>query len=109
MRLREALLRGLWAEASGPRPAHEAVALSIAPEAARAMEDRRILVTDLQKVVLHARDTGRALVNAATGRHLASLQPGPVTYWVEYEPDGAGGFVVHKAWSHRMQIMGGQP
>ena len=109
VRLREALLRGLWAEEPGPRPAHEAVALTIAPEATRAMEDRRILVTDLQKVILHARDTGRAMVNAATGRHLASLQPGPVTYWVEYEPDGAGGFVVHNAWSHRMQIMGGQP
>lgn len=109
VRLREALLRGLWAEEPGPRPAHEAVALTLAPEAARAMEDRRILVTDLQKVILHARETGRAMVNAATGRHLASLQPGPVTYWVEYEPDDAGGFVVHKAWSHRMQIMGGRP
>ncbi|WP_366061655.1 pyridine nucleotide-disulfide oxidoreductase/dicluster-binding protein [Desulfocurvus sp.] len=107
VRLREGLLRGLWAEEPGPRPAHEALALTIAPEAARAMQDRRILTTDLQKVILHARETGRALVDAATGRHLASLRPGPVTYWVEYEPDGAGGFLVHKAWSHRMQIMGG--
>ena len=72
------------------------------------VEDRLILVEDMQKVIENAERTGKRMFNAASGHYLAYLKPTSVTYWVEYTPQ-AEGFLVHKAYSHRMEIgMGAQ-
>ncbi len=105
-RLKEDLMRDLWpdtAECPEPEP-WAGVAVSFTPEAAARLEERRILVSDVQKVLFAAERSGRFLKNAATGRRLAAHRPVAVTYWIEYEPDAAGGFTVHNAWSHRMQV-----
>ncbi|WP_461211414.1 pyridine nucleotide-disulfide oxidoreductase/dicluster-binding protein [Desulfocurvus sp. DL9XJH121] len=107
-RLKERLLAELWSEPGAPRPAHEALDVRFTDEAAQKMEDRRILVGDVQKTLLTAAETGRVLENADSGRLLASHRPASVTYWVEYEENGAGGHLVHNAWSHRMHIKGGR-
>jgi Fe-S oxidoreductase len=107
-RLRDRLLRELWQHEDLPDgEPFEAVAVSFTPEAAAIMEERRILKSDVQKVLLHARETGKRFVHEESGRFLAAYRPVVVTYWVEYEETGSG-CLVHNAWSHRMRIKGGK-
>jgi hypothetical protein len=70
------------------------------------MEDRRILMEDLQNTIHHAETTGEKFINPATGRSLAFLRPGRVTYWVEYSMVGED-CQVHSAYSHRMEMKRG--
>lgn len=108
VRLREKLLAEMWREgdtrASEP---HESVNVEFVDAAVSAMEKRRILRSDVQKVLLQAERTGTMLVHE-NGRFLASFRPNVVTYWVEFEKKGEG-YLVHRVWSHRMKIQGGQP
>lgn len=109
VRLRETLLRGLWGEEGGTRAEDwESVSVEFTEQGAAAMESRRILKSDVQKVLHQAERSGRRLVHAENGRFLASFRPVVVTYWVEYEQRGDS-FLVHNCWSHRMRIKGGQP
>jgi glutamate synthase (NADPH/NADH) small chain len=78
--------------------------LSISEPVRRLMEQRMILVKDLERVIAWAESTGHKLVGAETGRFLAHHTPTTVTYWVEYSPEDDG-FVIHNAYSHRMRIM----
>lgn len=87
---------------------HRKIELRMAPEVREQMEERRILVEDLQKVIYHAETNGRKLVHPHTGHFKASFRPYETTFWVEYEPDG-GGYVVHKAYSHRIVVNEGVP
>lgn len=104
--LRENLLRGLWQEESDQREAYESVEVEYTDEAARNMETRRILHSDVQKVLFHAHASRKRFVNRETGHFVASLKPRVVTYWVEFEENKQGGWLVHNAWSHRMEILG---
>jgi Fe-S oxidoreductase len=107
--LREKLLRELWSETDGaPAEDFEKIQLACTEAGAAAMEERRILTSDVQKVLLQAEQSGKHLVHGETGRFLASFRPAVVTYWVEYEQTDAG-YLVHNTWCHRMQIQGGQP
>jgi len=106
-RLKEDLMRDLDGE-PGPAPEPWAgVAVAFTAEAAARLEERRILKSDVQKVLHAAEAARRWLANRNTDRRLASFRPVAVTYWVEYEPDGSGGFLVHNVWSHRMQVREG--
>lgn len=106
VRLRESLLRELWDTDAAPRPAYESVAIRFTDEAAQRMEERRILLSDVQKTLFAAHASGKGLRNTTNGRLLAAHRPAVVTYWVEYEMDGDTA-VVHNLWSHRMRIAGG--
>ena len=108
-RLKEELMRDLWpdtAESPQPEP-WAAVRAAFTPEAAARLEERRILVSDVQKVLFAAEAANRWLAHRDTGRRLASHRPVAVTYWVECEPDGSGGWLVHNAWCHRMRVVEG--
>ncbi|WP_285907548.1 pyridine nucleotide-disulfide oxidoreductase/dicluster-binding protein [Pseudodesulfovibrio pelocollis] len=106
-RLCERLLRELWNTDQAEAEPHEAVQVAFTDEAARLMENRRILRSDVQKVLYHATRTGAQFVHDETDRLLASWRPSTVAYWVEYEPQNDG-FMVHRAWCHRMRVRGGQ-
>jgi Fe-S oxidoreductase len=107
-RLKERLLTELWREPRpGPKEAFEAIPVVFTDEAAGRMEERRILRSDIQKVLRHVEETGRRFVHAETGHFLAAFRPVAVTYWVDYEVT-ATGYLVHNTWSHRLQIMGGR-
>ena len=82
----------------------EKINLLLSPGVRGRMEDRRILVEDVQQVIQHAETTGRRLRNPKTGHWLAHHTPAHVTYWVEYSPSGEA-FEVHNAYSHRMKIV----
>jgi len=100
-RLKLRLLREVWKEAIvvGGLP----VRLDVSQELIAHMEQRMILLEDVRRVIEHAERTGEKLVDERSGRFLASHRPANVTYWVEYSAL-EGGYAVHDAYSHRMQV-----
>jgi len=103
VRLKTSMLKEMWGERTVDSAACEAIRLEISDKVQQRMEDRLILVEDLQQVIAHAEKTGYKLFNRQTGRFLAHHKPASVTYWVEYTPTDDG-FVVHNAYSHRMEV-----
>jgi hypothetical protein len=97
------MLREWWGETTAEVQGHEAIRLKISDQVQQLMEDRLILVEDLQRVIDAAETTGYKLLNRNTGHFIAHCKPACVTYWVEYSPSGDE-FVVHNAYSHRMEI-----
>jgi len=89
---------------------YEAIRLLISAKVQALMEKRLILVEDVQQVIEHAERTGARFQNRDSGHLLAGYKPASVTYWAEYTPaadagEGSGrSFVVHNAYSHRMDI-----
>jgi NADPH-dependent glutamate synthase beta subunit-like oxidoreductase len=102
-RLKAKLLKEIWSESMPEPQAFEAIRLNLPADVQTMVEDRLILIEDMQKVIEYAERTGKRMYNPVTGHYLASFKPAAVTYWVEYTHlDGA--FLVHKAYSHRMEI-----
>lgn len=107
-RLKRKLLKEVWGEEmDGTQASYEAIPLRMTGEVQARLEERLILVEDIQRVIEHAERTGRKLLNPETGRFLAYFKPTAVTYWVEYSPEGDA-FTVHNAYSHRMEIAEGE-
>ena len=103
-RLKEKLLKELWSEAMPESAAFESIRLILPDDVQRQVEDRLILVEDMQKVIEHAERTGKRMFNKSTQHYLAYFKPASVTYWVEYTPQDDGAFLVHKSYSHRMEV-----
>lgn len=103
MRLKEHLLTTLWGEAESPAE-ENAPTITYTEQAAANMEERRILRSDIRKVVDHVEATDESLFNTKTQHHAASFRPVSVTYWMEYTKD-ENGYLIHNVWSHRMQII----
>lgn len=85
-----------------PEP-YEKIKLILTDDVRKLMEDRMILVEDVQKVIEYAERTHNKLQNSTSGNFLAHYCPASVTYWVEYQP-AEGGFEVFTAYCHRMTI-----
>jgi glutamate synthase (NADPH/NADH) small chain len=69
------------------------------------MEKRMILTNDLVAVIEQAERTGNRFKNMNNDTYIAYFKPVSVTYWVEYSLH-EDGFVVHNAYSHRLEIKG---
>jgi hypothetical protein len=104
-RLKDKLLKEIWGEKVEKAQGFAAIKLDIDDELKAVMEERLILVEDVQRVIDYAERTGNKLYNKDTGHFMAYHRPVSVTYWVEYSPRGDG-FAIHNAYSHRMQIVG---
>ncbi len=102
-RLKEQLLGDLWQEATDPGPEHKKIRLVVSEEVLDLLNKRHILKEDIQKVIRSAKQTGKHMINPGNNHHLASCKPVRVTYWVEYEATEQG-YVIHNAYSHRMQL-----
>ena len=107
-RLKETLLKELWSEAPPVMEEQQKIELTVSDEVQQVLECRRILLEDLQKVIHHAETTGQKLIQESTGHYKASHTPYKATFWVEYSPH-KDGFIVHNAYSHRMELVGGGP
>jgi hypothetical protein len=103
-RLKEKLLRNLWSESMPEQAAYEHIRLVLPADVQKMVEDRLILVEDMQKVLEHVERTGKRMFNANTQHFLAYYKPTSVTYWVEYSLQDDGSYLIHKAYSHRMEI-----
>ena len=105
-RLKDALLKR-HGQDPGPREPWEDVRITVAPDVAAVLEERRILLDDVRQVLAAAAGGGRVLRHGDDGRVIANARLGAVTFWVEYR-EGGDGFEILKAWSHRMSISGGE-
>lgn len=103
-RLKEKLLRDLWSETMPDSGAFESIRLVLPDEIQKIVEDRLILIEDMQKVIEYAERTGKRMLNNSTKHYLAYFKPNSVTYWVEYTKNDDGSFLVYKAYSHRMEV-----
>ena len=88
--------------------AYEAIQLIVSDEVRARLDQRLILIEDIQRVIEYAERTGRRLFNQQTQRYLAYFKPTAVTYWVEYVPQGEA-FAIFNAYSHRMEVPGSVP
>ena len=77
----------------------------VSPEALARMEERHILLSDVEGAVVGAEASGHWFENLENGHRLGSWRPRKVTFWVEYQPKGEG-FILHDAWCHRMVVPG---
>jgi len=102
-RCKIAFLKEIWGENVAEEKMD--IKLIIPEEARRILDDRRILIEDVAKVIQYAEETGNRLKDTLTGRYIAYFKPVAVTYWVEYSPQEEG-FLVHNAYSHRLEISG---
>ena len=84
----------------------DATSLLWEPDLPAALEERGIREEDIRQVLAFAQSRGRFHLQPATGRCLASLVCGKVTYWVEYREE-QGGYRIFAAYSHRMKIIEG--
>ena len=73
------------------------------PEALEILDDRFILKSDVEEVLKHARETNEAIYDEDSRLYISCARPGNVTFWVKYDITGKG-YLVHRAWSHRMFI-----
>jgi glutamate synthase (NADPH) small chain len=103
-RLKNRLLTELWSEKGVEPEGYQSITLRIPEQIRDLMQDRMILVEDLQKVIQWAEKTGNKLVHSETGHSLAHYRPGAVTYWVEYSLD-QDEYLIHNTYCHRMEIL----
>lgn len=102
--LKDRLLKELWSEGPKNMEEYEKIKLQIDPQVHIVLEERKILESDLKKVVYNAEKSGKKFSNHATGRFMANFKPYRVTFWVEYGPSDMG-FIVYNAYSHRMEML----
>ncbi|TGE37607.1 FAD-binding protein [Desulfosporosinus fructosivorans] len=104
-KLKRKLLHLLWKEAPQEQEgAYRTINLLLNERVLGIMEDRRILIEDIQQVIEFAERSGRKFINPDNGHSLAHFRPVKVTYWVEYQAQEQG-FVVLNVYSHRMEIV----
>lgn len=84
--------------------AWENLELEMEPEVRAAVDSRRILTEDIKRAVLAAESGGNVLEHG--GRRMTCHRPAAVTYWVEFEPLGKARYRIHRAWCHRMRVLG---
>jgi hypothetical protein len=101
--LKRSMLKRIWREDMESSRPYEQIRLIITPKVQQQIEERLILVEDIQQVIEYAERTGKKLRNKRTNNYLTHYKPTSVTYWVEYVPEGDS-FVVIKAYSHRMEM-----
>lgn len=98
-------LKGRSADAQ-PAPAWASIPVHYTEKAAALMEERRILDSDVRKVLHHAMQSGRWIDDTGDeGVRIACLRPVVVTYWVTYTIDADGVPLVRNVWCHRMHVI----
>lgn len=104
------MLAALWGETGDRRDQEETeMRLLLTEELRDKLAERLISEDDLAAVIERAERTGERLIDPESGHLIAHARPRIITYWVEYSPAGEEGFVVHNAYSHRLQIREGEP
>ena len=69
------------------------------------MDDRMILTDDVIAVLQDFRQTGEAVLDAEDGLLVARRRVGNATFWVKFSREDEDRFTVHRAYSHRMQVV----
>ena len=100
--LKRELLRDYWNEETGGMEPEFKVTYT--PEAREMMDARMILTEDAEHVLRVMRETGEAVLDQESGLTIARARIGNTTFWVAFTSDGENAYLVHRAYSHRMQV-----
>jgi Fe-S oxidoreductase len=105
-RLKTDLLKEIWGENQDMDLVnHYDFKLEIQKDVIDIMEQRYILVTDVEKVLDSSRKSNERFFNPETSSYLAKLRLENVTYWVGYEEKEDALIYVNSVYSHRMEIV----
>ena len=100
--LKRELLREYWnEEISGMEPEFK---VTYTPQARELMDARMILTEDVEHVLRSMRETGEAVLDGESGLTIARARIGNTTFWVGFTETGTDSYLVHRAYSHRMQV-----
>lgn len=69
------------------------------------MDDRMILKSDVIAVMNAVRQTGEAIWDSETGLMIARSRLGNATFWVKFTREGDNSYLIHSAYSHRMNVV----
>lgn len=100
--LMQKLLKNVWKEEIALKDLR--FTIEYTDEALALMDDRMILKSDVEKVLLDSRESGEAILDEPTGQILCRSRLGNVTFWVRYTETETG-YLVYRAYSHRMNIV----
>ena len=100
--LKNELLQELWLEE--PKEMKLDYELNYTDEARKLMDGRMILADDVIAVLDAFRENGEAIVDE-DGLLVARHRVGNATFWVKFSMAGDNGYLVHRAWSHRMNVV----
>ncbi|GEM_PF-228582 len=107
LKLKKELLSELWNEDWQP-PAEPECELLISDDLWAKMQKSRILLADIQKVIINAEQNHCYFIRETNGAHIASLRQGPITYWAEYSvpaaADPIAAFKLLNVYTHRMEL-----
>ena len=101
--LKNDLLREIWLEE--PMEKKLDYQLDFTGEARAMMDDRMILVEDVIAVLDAVRETGECIYDEESGLLIARHRVGNATFWVKFSREDDGRYLVHRAWSHRMNVV----
>lgn len=99
--LKQELLKNLWNEEQ--KTVEAEYKIEYTDEALKLMDERFILKSDVEAVIEHARETNEVIYDEESKLYISCARPGNVTFWVKYDLTDQG-YLVHRAWSHRMFI-----
>ena len=102
LKLREELLRDIWGEET--EKVERDLELEFSPQALKLMDERMILKSDIISVMEYIRESGEAIEDRDTGLYIGRRRVGNVSFWVKFTREGDSRYIVHSAYSHRMQI-----
>ena len=103
--LKKDLLRDLWLEE--PMEKKLDFDLKYTDEARAMMADRMILTDDVIGVLQDFRETGEAVLDSESGLIIARKRIGNATFWVKFSRESEDSYTVHRAYSHRMNVVRG--
>lgn len=103
--LKKRMLKEFWNE-DQENALTEMKNLIIPDEVWNIMEERYILLEDVDKVIKHSLDTGERFYNPEDRTYLANFRFGDITFWVRYSEEN-GAIKVHSVYSHRMEVQRG--
>ena len=98
--LKNELLQEVWLEEAMEKKLDYSLAFT--GEARALMDDRMILVEDVIAVLEDFRASGEAIEDE-DGLLVARRRVGNATFWVKFSRE-EDGYLVHRAWSHRMRV-----
>ena len=101
--LKNELLRQLWGEE--PMEKKLDYTLNFSDEARSLMDARMILVEDVIAVLDEVRKTGEVIEDTETGLLIARRRVGNATFWVKFTRESDDSYLVHRAYSHRMNVV----
>ena len=101
--LKKELLQEIWGEEAMEKKLD--FQLDFTAEAREMMDERMILVEDVIAVLDEACRSGEVIFDSESGLLIARRRVGNATFWVKFARPEDGRYLVHRAWSHRMNVI----